>query len=166
MKLIIGIGNPGSKYKNNRHNIGYKVADELKAQSLKLKDVIVAKTNKFMNESGIAVKKLANDYRLVPSALFVVHDDLDIKLGEYKIQLGKGPKDHKGLNSIYEELGTKDFWHVRVGVDNRDPNNRISGEEYVLEDFTNEENEVVRKTIGKLVDDLISNKGRSQRANP
>lgn len=152
MKLIIGVGNPGSKYKNNRHNVGYMVIEKL--QESKTPNLKAVKTNTFMNESGIAVKKLANVQ--VPSALFVVHDDLDIKLGEYKIQLGKGPKDHKGLNSIYEELGTKDFWHVRVGVDNRDPNNRISGEEYVLEDFTNEENEVVRKTIGKLVDDLIS----------
>ena len=163
MKLIIGLGNPGDKYKNNRHNIGYKVADELKAQSSKLKtqssklkNILVAKTNIFMNESGEKVKHLVSQYPGISmSDLFIVHDDLDIKLSEYKIQKGKGPKDHKGLLSIYEALGTKDFWHVRVGVENR-PDRKIAGEDYVLQNFTEEEKLIINKVINEICKKLAT----------
>lgn len=159
MKLVVGLGNPGSKYKNNRHNVGYLVADELKSQISKLKttthNLKVVRTNTFVNESGKFVKHLISQYPNIPiSNLYVVHDDLDIPLGSYKIQFGKGPKDHKGLNSIYHELGTEDFWHVRVGVDNRNPRNRIEGEEYVLQDFTTEEKVIVNSVIDKLIKNL------------
>ena len=155
MRLIMGLGNPGEKYKNNRHNIGYRVADDLK-ENFKLKDTIVKKTNVYMNESGKAVKKFTSAYHLVPSALYVIHDDLDIPLGSYKVQLGKGPKDHKGLNSIYNELGTGNFWHVRIGVDNRDPNDRIEGEEYVLQDFNSEEKKILDKVILQICKKLAT----------
>ncbi len=110
-----------------------------------------------MNSSGDAVRKFTSIYSLVPSDLYVVHDDLDIKLGKYKIQFGVGPKEHKGLNSIYEALGTKDFWHLRIGVDNRiaDKEKRIKGEEYVLQDFDDEELLVITNVIKKAVKDLV-----------
>ena len=92
----------------------------------------------------------------MPSALYVVHDDLDILLGNYKIQLGRGPKDHNGLSSIDAELGTNEYWHVRVGVDKRDPQNRVMGEEYVLQDFSDEEKRILDKTIKEVVKKLIS----------
>ncbi len=154
MKLIIGLGNPGEKYAQNRHNVGYVVIDKLQILNSKPKNIIFAKTNVFMNESGKIVKKLLDKYKLNTDNLWIIHDDLDIRLGEYKIQKGKGPKVHKGLQSIEEELGTDDFWRVRVGVDNRDPENRIPGEEYVLQDFTTQETlkleEVVKSLVNKL----------------
>lgn len=128
------------------------VVDKLKSENLK--GVVVAKTNVFMNESGLFVKKLTNTYSLVPNDLYIIHDDLDIRLGEYKIQLGKGPKNHGGLESIDVVLGTSDYWHVRVGVDNRDPENRTPGEIYVLQDFTGDEEVKLEGTIKKLVEDL------------
>src|SRR3990172_6433738 len=121
MKLIIGLGNPEEKYKKNRHNVGYMVIDELTKKRLP-KDVVVKKTNIFMNESGEFMNKLVEQYHLKPSDLWVIHDDLDIALGSYKIQKGKGPKLHNGVNSIERELGTDEFWRVRVGVENRMPN--------------------------------------------
>lgn len=156
MKLIIGLGNPGEKYKNNRHNVGHLVADKLKIQNLKLKNIIVIKSNTFMNNSGEYVKKLVEQYRINSSDLWVIHDDLDIPLGNYKIQKGKGPRLHNGINSIERELGTENFWHLRVGVDNRVKENRVSGEEYVLQDFMREERGILDKAIQKLLIDLIN----------
>lgn len=109
----------------------------------------------FMNDSGLSVayaKKKHKDLKI--SDIYVVHDDLDIKLGDYKIQPGKAPKNHKGLESVDKALGTGEYWHVRVGVDNRDPENRVPGEAYVLQDFTNEERAKVQQVIKEVVEDL------------
>jgi peptidyl-tRNA hydrolase, PTH1 family len=107
-----------------------------------------------MNESGKAVKKLVDFYKVEMDDLYVIHDDLDIKLGEYKIQKGVGPKVHGGVNSIERELGKEDFWRARVGVDNRDLENRIPGEEYVLQNFTREERNILMESINQLVSNL------------
>jgi PTH1 family peptidyl-tRNA hydrolase len=160
MKLIIGLGNPGEKYKNNRHNVGHMVVDSLESQIRNSKTEIrnkfkLLKSNNFMNDSGSFVLSQYTKYHIPYTSLFVVHDDLDIKLGEFKIQLGRGPKIHNGLNDIYEKLGTKDFCHVRVGVDNRDPENRIPGEDYVLQDFTNEEKTILDNVIKDLCKKLV-----------
>jgi PTH1 family peptidyl-tRNA hydrolase len=180
MKLIIGIGNPGEQYKNNRHNVGFMVLDEFSRQmtndqwsmdkrfnSLVIShqsSVILAKPQTFMNNSGIAVKRLVVQYKAKMPDLWIIHDDLDIALGAYKIQKGKGPKEHKGLLSIYNALGTKDFWHVRVGIENRTindkwpmPNDRkISGEEYVLQDFDKREIETRDRVIERVTGELVS----------
>ena len=149
MKLIVGLGNPGEKYKNNRHNVGFMVVDRL--MELNLAGVVLAKPQTFMNKSGIAVKKLTKRYPLPPNALYVIHDDLDIELGKYKISLGKGPKVHNGLRSIYEQLGTKDFWHVRIGIDNRLKTGfKGTGEEYVLENFRPEEKKIINKICQEI----------------
>jgi peptidyl-tRNA hydrolase, PTH1 family len=163
MKLVIGLGNPGKKYVNTRHNMGLLVAEALSAQILKSKHqipnkskIIILKSQNFMNESGSFVGKMLTDYRLQTSDLYIVHDDLDISLGSYKIQFGIGPKIHNGVNSIEQEIGTKDFWRVRIGVDNRKSDDRTLGEEYVLQDFTEEERVILDKTIKEVVQKLIS----------
>lgn len=150
MKLIVGLGNPGAEYDGTRHNVGYGVIDEL--QKLKLPArMVVKRTGVFMNSSGDAVKKLVDFYKVGLDDLWVVHDDLDIALGAYKIQMGKGPKDHKGIASIEERLG-EEFWRVRVGVENRGEKVahatvKISGEEYVLQKFSEEEKKVLEKVV-------------------
>lgn len=162
MKLIIGLGNPGRVYAETRHNVGYKAIDaflESKTCNLKSwKGVKVFKTDTFMNESGFFVKKLAARYKIPASDLYIIHDDLDIKLGEYKIQLGRGPKDHKGILSIEKELGDKNFWRVRIGVDNRLKVNseRQEGEDYVLENFTDDERQILDKVIKGLCRRIVS----------
>ena len=167
MKLIVGLGNPGKQYKNNRHNVGFEVVERIagegewkESKSGQLlyfwinKDIELIKPQAFMNQSGKSVYAVRKKHQnLETEDIYVVHDDLDIKLGEYKIQKGKGPKDHNGLLSIYEKLGTKDFWHVRIGVENRDKN--ISGEEYVLQRFKEEELETINKVIKQAIDDLL-----------
>lgn len=148
MKLVIGLGNPGKEYQNTRHNVGYLLTSALKVK--KIPGLVAKKTNTFMNSSGLVVKKMLEKYKTDPKDLYVAHDDLDIALGEYKIQRGRGPKDHKGLKSIYKELGTRDFWHIRIGVENRNSEKKIVGEEYVLQDFKNEEQEKLEKVIHRV----------------
>ena len=103
-----------------------------------------------MNDSGSFVKNLVGKYKLNPLDLYIVHDDLDIELGEYKIQLGHGPKDHNGLNDIYQKLGSDEFWHVRIGIDNRPLDGRPMGIEYVLQNFTDEERMVIDGVVQKI----------------
>lgn len=159
MKLVIGLGNPGLEYVNTRHNTGFLFVDELKKVN-KSANLQIHKSDSFMNESGVFVNKLVQKYNLDLSNLFIVHDDLDIALGEYKIQSGKGPKDHNGLRSIDEELGSDQYWHIRIGVDNRPADNRPLGEEYVLQDFSNVEKNILEKVIKqacKKLETLLTN---------
>lgn len=164
MKVIVGLGNPGEKYAKNRHNVGFLVLDQLaevrweskfEAMICKVGDTLLVKPQTFMNRSGVAVGEIVNFYKVSTDDLIVVHDDLDIRLGEYKIQKEVGPKVHNGVNSIEECLGRKDFWRVRLGVDNRVGGEfRTSGDEYVLSDFTPEETQVIDSVIEKAVKEL------------
>ncbi|HLL60454.1 MAG TPA: aminoacyl-tRNA hydrolase [Candidatus Nitrosocosmicus sp.] len=184
MKLIVGLGNPGTKYEKNRHNVGFMMLDHVR-QVLSTKYevlnsdvrfsnnkkfnadicevnisnevVVLVKPQTFMNRSGEAVAKITTFYKLPTTNLIVIHDDLDIRLGEYKIQIGKGPMIHNGLISIEERLGAKDFIRVRVGVDNRDLENRIPGDEYVLADFRREERKMLEEVFNNISKELEEN---------
>ncbi len=153
MRLVIGLGNPGSRYFSTRHNVGYIFVDEFQKVARSRKQVAgreqikILKSNKFMNESGEFVSELCTKYSVLSTNLYVVHDDLDIPLGDFKIQLGKGPKDHNGLKSIDEALGTDQYWHVRIGIDNRPLDGRPMGEEYVLQNFSDDEKQILDRTI-------------------
>ncbi|OGY17760.1 MAG: aminoacyl-tRNA hydrolase [Candidatus Chisholmbacteria bacterium RIFCSPHIGHO2_12_FULL_49_9] len=169
MKLVVGLGNPGGKYVGTRHNVGFLVVEELAAtlQNSKFKinekymslvfqvdDVLLAKPQTFMNRSGVAVGKLVRFYKVSKSNLYVVHDDLDIPLGKYKIQFGKGPKVHQGLQSIYRELGSEGFWHIRIGIEHRAKGmeeQRTTGEAYVLQRFTEEEQALIQQVTDQVV---------------
>lgn len=162
--VLIGLGNPGLKYQNNRHNIGKLFIDylvnqlpswrvnELKERNKTIAKVfendnfILVKTETFMNLSGKAVKKFIENWNLPVRQiggkienLYIIHDDLDIPLGKFKIQFAQGPKLHNGIRSIEETLKTKSFWRIRIGVDNRKKESWIDGETYVLQDFLPEE---------------------------
>ncbi len=173
MKIIVGLGNPGEKYEKNRHNVGFVVVDSLyvklglsdqkfqmnkkfNAEIVQTKDCILVKPQTFMNDSGKAVSAIARFYKLENKDLYVVHDDLDIALGNYKIQFGKGPQIHNGLLSIEQDLGTDQFWNVRVGVENRSVrgNKGIPGVVYSLQDFNQDEKIILDGVVQKIVDEL------------
>lgn len=175
MKIIVGLGNPGEKYESNRHNIGFVIVEALltklssgnaefalnkkfNAEILQLGDVLLVKPQTFMNESGKAVSAITRFYKIENKDLYVVHDDLDITLGNYKIQFGKGPQIHNGLLSIEESLGTDQFWNVRVGVENREVrgNKGVPGVVYSLQNFTVDEQVVVQKVVQSVVGDLLN----------
>jgi PTH1 family peptidyl-tRNA hydrolase len=146
MKLVVGLGNPRQEYYETRHNAGRILVAKLQAGRAP-KNVLLEKSAVFMNESGSFVADLVKKHKLDTPDLFIIHDDLDIPLGSYKIQFAKGPKVHNGLTDIYHKLGTKDFWHVRIGVDARPPEDRTQGDVYVLQEFSPEEKIILDKTL-------------------
>ncbi len=177
MKLIVGLGNPGKEYLQTRHNVGFMVADQLTADHSWHKnkaglyevswlrfnanssdeaerlEIQVIKPQTYMNRSGQAIAAVLGAKRdLKPDQIYVIHDDLDLALGSFKIQFGTGPKQHRGLISIYEILKTNQFWHVRVGIDNRQGKRDLPPEKYVLGKFTQEE----KKILSAMTPDLLS----------
>lgn len=194
MKIVVGLGNPGERYENTRHNVGFEVVEQLQSKILnsnieirnnvqnpkfqlnkrfeaevcQVGEVLLVKPQTFMNESGNAVSKVVNFYKVSLDDVWVVHDDLDIVMGEYKIHLGKGPKIHNGIGSVEAKLGSKDFWRVRVGVDSRGESNRkdmddvkfqsdrIPGREYVLMKLDGDDKENLESVVNELVEEMIA----------
>lgn len=164
MILIVGLGNPGEKYIKTRHNIGSRVVDELCSSSyfatarvvdeLKFSDkegVILAKPKTFMNLSGKAVKSLLKTHALGPKNLIVIHDDIDIPLGEIKIVKNRGAAGHRGVQSIIKELSTKNFIRFRIGICPKagKPKNI---EKFVLKKFNKEEKKVLNQVVKKTTE--------------
>ncbi len=149
MILIVGLGNPGRKYQKTRHNIGFRVVDELK--SLNLKNVTLAKPKTFMNLSGKAVKSLMTKYKAPPLNLWVIHDDIDLPLGKIRISKGRGAAGHKGVESIIKELKTKNFIRFRIGTQPKigKPKN---AETFVLQKFNKDEEGLVKEAIKKTAE--------------
>ena len=152
MKLIVGLGNPGEKYKKQRHNVGFMILDQLakeenlswednsklKSEIIKFKDTILVKPQTFMNNSGDAVSLVSNFYKISPEDITVIHDDVDLPFGKYKKQFGAGAAGHHGVEDIILKLGTKEFNRDRIGID-RPSNPNIPVDEYVLMDFSDKE---------------------------
>lgn len=133
MKLIVGLGNPGEKYKDTRHNVGFMVVDKLahelggsdiswesspklSAVIAKTGEVVLAKPTTFMNASGKAVRKIVDFYKMGPEDVWVVHDDLDLPLGKIRIRAGGASAGHHGIDSLIKELGSDKFIRVRLGI--------------------------------------------------
>lgn len=167
MQLIVGLGNPGKEYENNRHNAGYLVINQItksqksnnKSENNTLKFRILIPTA-FMNNSGGEVKKEADYYKIASHDIFVVHDDMDIALGTVRVSFGSSSAGHNGVQSIIDELKTNEFWRIRVGI-GRPPEN-VPSEKYVLQDFTADEKEkidtIIAKTAGYVLDLISQNK--------
>ncbi|MBI3620105.1 peptidyl-tRNA hydrolase [Candidatus Roizmanbacteria bacterium] len=157
MRLIVGLGNQGIKYRHNRHNVGQMFIDYLGKQlkKAKISEIKLVKTGGFMNESGRTIKKLTADYPLPSANLLIAHDDLDIPFGKFKIAMARGPRLHNGISSIEKELDTKDFWRIRIGVENRTPLNRPDGETYVLTDFTPFEKQRLPEIFDRVIKRLF-----------
>jgi PTH1 family peptidyl-tRNA hydrolase len=149
--LLVGLGNPGPRYAGNRHNVGFMVLDELAARiggrfkahkggaevlegRLADRRVVLAKPRSFMNLSGGPVSATAKFYKIPPSGVVVVHDELDLPFGGLKLKLGGGDNGHNGLRSITKSLGTKDYYRVRFGIGR--PPGRMDPADFVLKDFS------------------------------
>ena len=128
MIIVIGLGNPGNKYKDHRHNVGFQILDVLSdnwnvsfvekgifsASIAQKNELLLVKPTTFMNHSGVSARALLKQY---PDArIVVVYDDIDITLGEIKVSFGRGAGGHNGVQSMIDHLGTKDFARIRVGV--------------------------------------------------
>lgn len=145
----------GSKMKSYNQKLKYDqyINADIGIYEMNNEKVILIKPQTFMNQSGDAVKACVVRYSSdVTNDLFIIHDDLDITLGEYKIQKGKGPKLHNGIVSIENALATSDFWRIRIGIDNREKEHRTQGETYVLQDFFREEKERLGEVFTYIFD--------------
>ncbi len=133
MKLIVGLGNPGEKYKDTRHNVGFMVVEKLahelggadvlweaskkhSALIAKTGEIVLVKPETFMNASGIAVKKIMSFYRILPEDVWVIHDDLDLPLGKIRIRVGGASAGHHGIDSVIREIGSDKFVRIRLGI--------------------------------------------------
>jgi len=168
MTIIIGLGNPGEKYENTRHNIGFMVIDEFKRNNnfpdfklnKKYKSFISQKNNillvkpyTFMNNSGKAIKEITKHFatsKNFPNNLIVIHDDIDIPLGEIKIVQNRGSAGNKGVESIIKELKSKNFIRFRIGINQWKENKKRKAESVVLKKLSKKEktifNQITRKT--------------------
>ena len=167
MKLIVGLGNPGSKYEKTRHNFGWRVIEKL-AVFLKLDDwqvdlrfkasisqgsfngqkIILAKPHTFMNNSGLAVKRIADYYRIPVEEILIIHDDIDLPLGKIKVQQNREAAGHKGVQSVIDQLKTKRFARIRMGLKPVQTENADT-EKFVLGKFTDQEERIVQEKIEK-----------------
>jgi PTH1 family peptidyl-tRNA hydrolase len=154
LKLIIGLGNPGTRYKLTRHNMGFLVLDQLASDFnipltqkgfdavfgkgiISDQPVYIAKPKTFMNMSGVSVKKFADYFKADCKDIIVIHDDLDLPFPSIQIKAGGGHAGHKGLISIISHLGNSDFARIRLGIGK--PPIKSMTEEYVLKPFTQDE---------------------------
>ncbi len=175
MKIIIALGNPGQQYANTRHNAGFIIADELQ-KSLGFSDfeknskfdalvceknlggekILLAKPQSFMNNSGQVVKKMLDFFKIPKENLMVLHDDLDIELGAFKISLDSSAAGHNGVQSIIDNLGSQQFKRIRIGIEGSEKKKDriIPGDVFVLQDFSKEELELIKKLAKKIVGEL------------
>ncbi|MES2214525.1 MAG: aminoacyl-tRNA hydrolase [Pseudomonadota bacterium] len=173
MMLIIGLGNPGREYVRTRHNIGFVAVDVISsnirasfAKASKFKGeiatgnildqkVILLKPDTYMNLSGEAAQLVYNYYKITLSDVIVIHDDIDLALGDIRVKCGGGHAGHKGLKSIDSCIG-KDYWRIRIGIGR--PNHSDDVPDYVLENFTKPESIIAEESAHsatRLVEDLI-----------
>ena len=161
MKLVVGLGNPGAEYENTRHNAGFMVIDKLNELNFHAAEkVIFLKPQTFMNNSGREVRNYIKG--LAFNNLIVVHDELDLPIGQIKVQLGGGSAGHNGVQSIIDHLGSQDFIRVRIGVQalNCDIKTGAKTKDYLLSNFTKEDREIIDPVIEKAarsVDEILSN---------
>lgn len=165
MKLIIGLGNPGKQYQNTRHNAGFMVLDHLakKLGAVKFEErkkfqaeltipsiagikAILAKPQTFMNNSGLAVKALAEYYKIGPKDIWVINDDLDLPLSTIRIGVFNSSAGHRGIQSVIDLMGNRDFTRIRVGIDSGNAHH-AAAEDLVLEKFTAPEKLILKKSL-------------------
>ncbi len=174
MKLIVGLGNPGRSYARNRHNIGFICLNHFaRTQGIKFdkkkglarigtgkaagNEVVLARPQTFMNDSGRSVSRLVKKFDTDFNDLIVIHDDLDLPLAKIRISHGSSSGGHKGINSIIQELGSQDFIRIRVGI-GRPGKPEISEDDiiaYVLSDFTPTEKRAINKIIPKSSEAIL-----------
>jgi peptidyl-tRNA hydrolase, PTH1 family len=168
LKLLVGLGNPGKKYRDTRHNIGFAILDELarrqgvdfetapaealmaRARRLGPDGTLLVKPLTFMNLSGFAVSDLARYFRVGIEDLLVVADDVNLPLGRLRARRRGSDGGHKGLRSIIEQLGTAEFARLRVGVGRGDPRRDLA--DFVLAGFDADEREAATETVGRSAD--------------
>lgn len=176
MRIIVGLGNPGEKYQNTRHNIAWlyfdyvlgpvKWSENKKWSALVYEqgNCLYVKPLSFMNNSGLVVRKVIDYYKLLPKnfglltkkdsdlqeILTVIHDDLDISFGEHRLSFDSGSAGHRGVQSIIDHLKTKKFERLRIGIKNEQLRTVIPTEKFVLQNFPRPEKDQLNDIFSKI----------------
>ena len=154
MKLVVGLGNPGAKYKGTRHNVGFMTMDEVAYQEKFGEKVIFMKPLTFMNLSGEAIRPLMNYFKIGIEDLLVVYDDMDLPVGKIRLRQKGSAGGHNGIKSIISCLGTSEFNRIKVGVGRPKDGRTVVG--HVLNRFEKEEEEDIIFAVQKSVDAIRS----------
>ena len=166
--LFVGLGNPGEKYKNNRHNVGFMALDCLSAfykfgrsrtkflgrtamGSLEERKLICIKPQTFMNESGRAVREASNFYKIGPERIIVFHDELDLPFGQVRVKKGGGHAGHNGLKSIDENIGIE-YYRIRIGISHPGDKDKVTN--HVLSDLSKEDVEILQKILTSIAENI------------
>jgi peptidyl-tRNA hydrolase, PTH1 family len=180
MKIIVGLGNPGEKYENTPHNIGFETIDEFARKNnfpdfrlskkfnalisegeINDEKIILAKPQTFMNESGKAIKSIINKTGTFPAIaiagnvpekinLIIIHDDIDLPIGKIKVSQDRGSAGHKGVESIINAMGTKNFSRIRIGIQPQ-TGKPESVERFVLKKFSESEEKIFGESIKQAI---------------
>ncbi len=167
MKILVGLGNPGTPYEGTRHNVGFRVVDRLaeenqislcqkhfKAQfgkgSIRSRDVLLVKPLTFMNLSGLAVRKVVDFYKAGIEDLVVIHDDLDLPFGVLRIKRWGGDGGHQGIRSIIDSLGENNFLRLKVGIGR--PPRGMDPAGYVLRPFEGDEERPLEEIVSRAAE--------------
>lgn len=161
MKALIGLGNPGVKYERSKHNVGFMLLDMIAHEfnlpfrsgfkgmtadgKIGAEKVLFLKPLTYMNLSGFAVAQLTDYYKLSPQDILVIHDDMDLPLGRIRLRSKGSSGGHNGLKSIISELGTQDFWRLKIGVGRPEEGREVVT--HVLSGFKDEENRVLEDVL-------------------
>ncbi|EMY61019.1 aminoacyl-tRNA hydrolase [Leptospira terpstrae] len=182
--LIVGLGNPGDKYKNTRHNIGFMILDALASSfGVSFKDskkyletthtwegdkVHLLKPLEFMNLSGKSTQTLANLYKIPPTQILVIQDEVDLPFGKIKNKIGGGTAGHNGLKDIVAKLGSQDFHRLRFGV-GKPEKGGMEVADFVLQNFNSEEknhlDSLIKESISKTEDWIRTNRNLIRKEN-
>ena len=166
MMVVLGLGNPGRSYARSRHNVGFQCVERLAKEygirlgerrhhavlgegSILREEVVLARPRTYMNRSGVAARYLLDRYRIAPSALLVVYDDMDLPLGKLRIRDQGSSAGHNGINSIIADLRTQQFPRLRIGIGHPPGQDTIP---FVLGSFTSEEAKVAREAIDRAAE--------------
>lgn len=180
LKIIVGLGNPEPEYKNTRHNAGFECVKSLRKKlgfplfrfekkfndliskgKIKNQNLLLVLPQTYMNNSGEAVKKIMDYYKIPLDNLIVVHDEIDLPLGSFKESFGRGSAGHKGVKSVIEVLGSKNFVRFRIGIRPEKESgiinygSRINVEKFVLEKFKKKEKEIIKKIIQEIINESL-----------
>ncbi|MEQ9619904.1 MAG: aminoacyl-tRNA hydrolase [Deltaproteobacteria bacterium] len=175
MILVAGLGNPGSEYASTKHNIGFLAVDEIGSRvGIELnkkkfygsygkgffnkEKLILLKPETYMNRSGESVSSAANFYHIPSEKIIVVHDEMDLPTGSVRIKAGGGSAGHKGINSIIQRIGDREFIRVRIGIGK--PEEKSGGASHVLARFEKNKRDIVQDSILRAADavlDIIEN---------
>jgi PTH1 family peptidyl-tRNA hydrolase len=166
--LVVALGNPGSEYKKNRHNVGWIFLDKLSEKfplkfsnekkhnasvckaNYKGKTIVFAKPLTYMNLSGNAVQSLCHYYKIPPKDLIVIYDDKDFDIGNFKIKIGGSAAGHNGIKSLISSLGTENFIRFRIGIGPKPK--EIDMAKYVLQNFSENEMKILNSIFDKMID--------------